>query len=236
MTQNESRELEDFTAPKHQADGFNCPHCGSFNQQDWYLSAKHFQNDGYGGNQHQEAYFSLAQCYRCKSYSLWISNEERMIYPLASVAPRPHKDMPKEILPDFNEAREIVSASPRGAAALLRLSAEKLAEMLVVRSGKNKGKDLNENIKILVADGLPPSIQKALDSLRVIGNESVHPGVLDLRDDRDTALRLFRLLNVIVDNRISQLQEIEELYEGKVPDSKKDAIQHRDSPSDESAP
>jgi len=35
-------------------------------------------------------------------------------------------------------------------------------------------------------------ILQSLDIVRVIGNESVHPGVIDLKDDRHTALRLFR--------------------------------------------
>lgn len=220
---------EDYTAPKYQLDGFNCPHCGSYNQQHWYLSSYHFQFDNCSGNRHDQWKITMARCNRCDEYSLWLADEARMIYPHESTAPRPNKDMPAEIKSDFNEARNIVSKSPRGAAALLRLATEKLAGILVERVDQDKGNSLNANIKILVEEGLPSSIQKALDSLRVIGNNAVHPGMLDLKDDRDTALKLFRLLNVIVENRISQVTEIDDIYKEKVPDSTKEAIEARDT-------
>lgn len=48
-----------------------------------------------------------------------------------------------------------------------------------------------------MASGLPPKVKEVLYSVRVIGNESVHPGTLDFKDDRDTANKLFRLVNFI---------------------------------------
>ena len=84
-------------------------------------------------------------------------------------------------------------------------------------------------VRTLVKDGLPKSIQKAMDSLRIIGNEAVHPGTLDLRDDESTVLKLFKLVNVVVENRISQVREIEELYDSKVPAPKRDAVEKRDT-------
>jgi Domain of unknown function (DUF4145) len=46
----------------------------------------------------------------------------------------------------------------------------------------------------LVRKGLSPVVQQALDAVRVIGNEAVHPETLDLKDDRDTATTLFGLV------------------------------------------
>ena len=46
-----------------------------------------------------------------------------------------------------------------------------------------KGKDINTDIGNLVKKGLPIKVQESLDILRVIGNEAVHPGQLDLKDD-----------------------------------------------------
>lgn len=49
-----------------------------------------------------------------------------MIYPGVSSAPLAAADMPEDVKRDFNEAREVVGKSPRSAAALLRLSIQKL--------------------------------------------------------------------------------------------------------------
>ena len=46
--------------------------------------------------------------------------------------------------------------------------------------------------------------------LEFIGNFAVHPGQLDLRDDVDTANKLFVFINVIVENQISQPKLIDQ--------------------------
>ena len=228
MTDSPIVPIIDYTAPKLELDGFHCPHptCGVFSRQRWFRSARFFSNGSLGGQDHTDTRFFLAVCDRCGDVSIWRDNQ--MIFPTSSPAAKPHKSTPPEILGDINEARAIVTMSPRGAAALLRLATEKLAALLVEKLGRPQGKDLNDNIRILVKDGLPKSIQQALDSLRVIGNEAVHPGQLDLKDDQETALRLFRLINVIVENRIAEPSEIALLYESKVPGAKKDQIEKRD--------
>ncbi len=145
-----------------------------------------------------------------------------MIYPIGGVSPLPNSDIPEDISADYLEAREIATASPRGAAALLRLCIQKLC----IHLGQ-PGKDLNKDIGALVAEGLNPMIQKSLDIVRVIGNESVHPGSFDLRDDPLVAARLFLLVNIIADAMITQPKMIEETY-GMIPEGKKDGIAARD--------
>jgi hypothetical protein len=147
---------------------------------------------------------------------------DSLIDPRSSTAPLPAADMPDAVKADFNEARNIVNPSPRGAAALLRLAVQRLMPHL-----GEKGKNIDEDIASLVRNGLPATIQKALDTLRVIGNESVHPGSIDLRDEPETALALFGVLNLIVQDRITQPKAIEQLY-GKLPQGKRDAIDKRD--------
>ena len=90
----------------------------------------------------------------------------------------------------MTESRTILDLSPRGAAALLRLCIQKLCKQL-----GQPGKNINDDIAALVKAGLDPKIQKALDIVRVIGNECVHPGTMDLRDDREIAAKLFVLVN-----------------------------------------
>jgi hypothetical protein len=76
--------------------------------------------------------------------------------------------------------------------------------------------------------GLPSAIQKSLDSVRVIGNDAVHPGKIDLRDDVKTAKALFKLVNIIAEKMITEVREIEEIYES-LPDEKRKQIKERDN-------
>jgi hypothetical protein len=90
------------------------------------------------------------------------------------------------------------------------------------------GKNLDDDIASLVRKGLPPLVRKALDAVRVIGNEAVHPGVLDLKDDIATATQLFATVNIIAEQMISNPKHVADLYD-KLPDGKKKAIEQRDS-------
>lgn len=146
-----------------------------------------------------------------------------MLFPDSSSAPLPNADLPEDIRDDFEEARSIINRSSRGAAALLRLCVQKLCRHL-----GQSGKDINSDIAALVKLGLNPAIQKSLDIVRVVGNEAVHPGQIDLRDKPETAVHLCQLLNIIADAMITQPRMIEELYAG-LPDSKRDQIEKRDA-------
>ena len=133
----------------------------------------------------------------------------------------PNVDLPADIVRDFEEARSIINFSPRGAAALLRLSLQKLCAHL-----GEKGKKLDDDIASLVRKGLDARVQRALDIVPVIGNEAVHPGTIDLKDDRDTALKLLGLVNLIVDQMISHPKNIQDMYD-KLPEDKRAAIERR---------
>ena len=58
--------------------------------------------------------------------------------------------------------------------------------------------------------GFLSNSNKHLIVLEFIGNFAVHPGQLDLRDDVDTANKLFVFINVIVENQISQPKLIDQ--------------------------
>jgi Domain of unknown function (DUF4145) len=120
------------------------------------------------------------------------------------------------------EAGAIVDVSPRGAAALLRLAVERLMPHL-----NAKEKNINASIGLLVTRGLDPKIQKALDVLRVIGNEAVHPGQIDLKDDKATALKLFDLVNIIVQALNTTPKQINSMFDS-LPQGALDGIQKRD--------
>ncbi len=202
-----------FTQPEFELSGFNCPFCSAFSKQSWN-GAKTF-----GGHFLENT--QVCFCARCDKYSIW--HEEKMIYPEFSGVEPPNDDLNQDIIQDYNEAVSILQKSPRGSAALLRLAIQKLCIQL-----GQKGKDLNTDIANLVKNGLPSRVQQSLDSLRVIGNESVHPGELDMRDDVETASALFKLVNFISEKMITEPKEIDTIYD-KIPVSKKAAIQKRDN-------
>lgn len=162
----------------------------------------------------------FSRCYSCKRFSVWVAG--KVIYPDFTHDVTPNDDLPDEIKVDFREAQSIVRASPRGSAALLRLCIQKLCKFL-----GEKGKNINDDIAELVRKGLDVKIQRALDVVRVIGNEAVHPGQIDLRDDLETANKLFVLVNLIADALITQPKMVDGLF-GNIPEAKRAEISKRD--------
>ncbi len=171
--------------------------------------------------------FSL--CQRCQRLALW--HKTKMVWPKTNTAPSPNGDLPVDVRADYSEAAQIAHESPRGAAALLRLAVQKLCAHVLQSDSKST---IDKDIGLLVSRGLPVTIQRALDTVRVIGNEAVHPGELDLRDDTATVNSLFLLINLIAESLITVPLRVTEIYSG-LPESKLDGIRARDrkaSPSD----
>lgn len=206
-----------YESPKYRSTGFNCPFCNAFSRQTWNEARNH--NGFTAQNQVSDTDFCF--CSRCGNYSIW--QDGKMIYPDFKVTEPPNEELDAEIKEDYEEAASILQKSPRGAAALLRLAIQKLCVQL-----GGKGKDLNTDIGNLVKKGLPAMVQQALDVVRVIGNEAVHPGELNLKDDVETANKLFKLINFIAEKMITEPNEVEGFFEKKVPESNKQQIEARD--------
>jgi hypothetical protein len=130
----------------------------------------------------------------------------------------PQEDMPDEAKDDFMEARDVLDASSRSATALLRLALQKLIWHL-----DEGGEAVDDSIENLKRKGLDAKIQKALNSVRVIGAEAVPPGQIDPRDDIETALILFNLVNLTVNSLITQPRKVDEILE-KLPNSEKEDV------------
>jgi hypothetical protein len=201
--------------PTEGAGSFRCPHCRVYSEQRW-------QNIKYHMNRGHEEVGSIARCTNCTLYSVWIEGD--MFYPKASTAPNAHEEMPDEVKRDFDEARLVVEDSPRAAAALLRLAIQRLVDDELEADGGR----LYDQIGNLVEDGvISERIQRALDAVRVIGNNSVHPGEMDMDDNRDTAEVLFTLLNEIVDEAIAREKRINAVYQ-ELPEGAVESIEDRD--------
>lgn len=209
-------------APRLKGPAFHCLHCGVLAQQTW---SRLIPEGSMHSRQIVLVGYARCVCRNCQEASIWNEEDGRCVDPIIGGGPRPHVEMPENVKADYEEARQIVGLSPRGACALLRLAVQKLCVDL-----GEPGENINTDIASLVKKGLPVEVQQALDSLRVIGNEAVHPGELDLRDDLETATKLFDLLNYVVKDRIAEPKERRRIF-GLLPDAKRDAIAQRDGKS-----
>jgi len=203
---------------RYEADRGICPYCRVFSHFKW--STLYAMEFGRYTN------FRAGNCSHCDQDSLWMEEPSpQEIYPKPLSACLPHDLMPQSLQGDFEEARRVVTDSPRAAAAMLRLCVQKLCNELDVDS-----RDINKGIGELVKKGLPVPIQQAMDVVRVIGNESVHPGELDLNDDQETAHRLFELVNIVIETMIAQPARIQSMY-NSLPAAKLQGIANRDKAS-----
>jgi hypothetical protein len=206
---------------------YHCPNCGILAEQTWSESIQcnyigRLPNGGQGHTNFQLLNFQIAKCRHCEQPNIWLS--DKMVYPLTGNVEMANPDLPDDIKNDYNEAKNIVNTSPRGAAALLRLAVQKLC----IHLGE-KGTNINDDIKSLVKKGLPETMQQALDSVRVVGNNAVHPGRIDLNDNIEISYALFGFVNIICEMLISQPKKVKEYYEKHIPENIRNGIEKRDS-------
>lgn len=222
------------------ADAFNCPYCKVYAHQTWLwvgFAPPTTGNSGVNSRGVDEGEYvsegqyrlvgvaldglNLSRCGRCARLALWLGT--RLLLPPNSNAEPAHDDMPLSVLSIYSEAAEIADASPRGAAALLRVALELLTHEL----GCDPRKGINDKIGELVGQGLSPEVIKALDILRVTGNNAAHTaGTLLLDDDRESATALFQIINYIVEQTISHKKRLEEMH-ARPPDGIKQQIERR---------
>ena len=233
---------ENHTPPEYNKPAFHCPHCEVYAKQNWYNISRYdleiFTQEAeyflrHNGVNHFESFLikiyqkfyvknsKLSFCSCCKNYSIWVN--KKIVYPHLSTAPLPIAEMPESVKELYNEARSISNQSPRGACALLRLAIQ-----LLVKELEKDESNLNKAIGKLVKRGLPEKIQKALDSVRVIGNNAVHPGEIDIKDNPEIANSLFMLVNFISEKMITENKQVEAIY-NILPEENKRAINKRDN-------
>lgn len=217
--------MSKFIEPKIQLKSFTCPYCDTLSSITWDKKLLFENYNGYylcdtnKNDLNNMVYVST--CKACGKYHLW--HDKEMIYPRISNVPAPNEDMPENVKEIYLEAMNVHIYSKRAAAALLRLAVQILCKEL-----GEEGKNINHDIGELVKKGLPVKIQKALDSIRVIGNNAVHPGMISFDEKEDVSGTLFLLINIIVEYMISKPKKIDEIYD-MLPENAIDGIEKRDA-------
>ncbi len=211
-----------YVAPTYGVHAFTCPRCGT-------LATQNFGAVSAGGLP-GAIRMSASLCTSCGAFSVWEARLLKdttetfvLVYPNESPTPPPNEDLPEDVKSDYTEAADILNRSPKGAAALLRLAVQRLCKHL-----GQPGRNINDDIAALVKEGLSPLIQQAMDTVRITGNEAVHPGEINLDDDRELALALFDLVNLIAEDRITTPKRVREMYE-RLPESKRAQVESRDA-------
>ena len=218
-----------YIPPSVNGSSFNCPFCGALAHMTWTWLIKDRSYTKY----------TEASCAHCKESSLWLITKSsadvlqqktplrgEMVVPDFGASALPEADMPEDVKTDYLEASRIFSRSPRGAAALLRLGLQKLCEHL-----GQKGENINEDIRTLAANNeIPPLVVKVADTVRITGNNAVHPGEMSDEDFDHVASKMFELINFIVKKAITEPKELESLYQ-MTPEAPRKSAEKRDKKS-----
>jgi hypothetical protein len=208
-----------YERPDQHVTSFTCPHCGTLAQ---------FEDDGDFMSRlvmdprapREVKRGACRRCRACRESVVFVNGA--MVYPRRGLAPPASEDMPDEVRALYEEAATISADSPRAASALLRVAIEALVCSLSDEA------QLNAAIGDLVRRELiSQKVQRALDVVRVNGNDVLHPGQIDDDDSSESATALFRLVNMIVESGISEPQQLEELY-AAIPEGKRQQIARRD--------
>lgn len=219
-----------FISPKFLEETFTCPHCDVTSHQAWYgndharklikvdfpvADEEEFLLSPVSESVEALYYWQISKCDHCEKIALWHCGE--LIYPPTNIVEGPNADMPEDVKRNYLEAAKVVGISPKSAAALLRLALQTLLKEIL--GEESTGKIYND-IQILKKKRLSNSLIKALDIIRINGNESVYPGTINLNDEKHDAIYLFELMNVICDQCFTQPKKIEDMYE-KLPENKR---------------
>ena len=148
---------------------------------------------------------SISYCLNCNEMCLWVSDQ--LVWPRRAGDPEPKLHAPPDVPRDADEASQTLDASPRGAAALLRLAVDKVCKGLGESGGSPK-----DDIAALVQEDLDARVQKVLDAMRIIESNAVPAGQIGVEDKRATAEALFGLVNLICEKMIMEPRHLQALY------------------------
>lgn len=218
---------EEPSSIKHRQSVTTCPHCLGLTQHIWGVLQFHAHADTSPVNA-----FDAATCIGCNKISIWtytsgtrLFTPSKKLWPPTSLAPLGDAGLAGLSGEVYAEAASVLDASPRAAAALLRLCLELLLKDLDI--GK-KNDNLSSRIGAARKErGIPETIKEACDVLRISGNGAVHAGQIDGDDSHETALALFGLVNLISHRLVTEPKQVGEMY-ARLPESVRENIDKRD--------
>lgn len=239
-----------YKNPQHT---FVCPKCRSASQHlriPLYVRVRDQQNIGVepfrddfeyemaidGIQKNQEGFrppWTATVCLGCRKGSVW--RDGKRVFPARVPSIQPHEDMPPKARGLFEEAVAVKGLSPRASAALARASLE---SFLKEHFSESKAYNLDERVAE-AGRHISAELWEALTVLRVVGNEALHDGKIEMQlDGSDDAYiePLLGAVNGLAEELISRPARTRALYE-KLPDAKRtgaeqtrDRIASRDNP------
>lgn len=209
---------------------FNCPHCNVYAKQFWgFLDSSYrtragrpayYPKGNSGFSETLDNEFTVSKCEHCGNLIFW--HNDKMIYPKSITVESVNEDLNDEAKGLYNEAATILHDSPRASAVLLRLALQSLLKEL-----GGGGKNINDDIATIVERGVDQQVQKALDIIRVFGNNGAHNNSVNINEKLEDVQFMFSLINFVADKMITQKKEIDGLYDG-LPEGIKNQIKNRD--------
>lgn len=147
-------------------------------------------------------------CHHCEKPTIWLDDNQTLkpVLPSDNQYPSPSDKMPQKVKDVYNQAGSIADKSPRAANALLRSAIEELMCIIVETPG-----DLN----LMIEDAynkniITAHIKESLHSIRLLGNNTLHPNQIRIEDDVDTN-DIFNIINHIVDVTLHHSEVIENI-------------------------
>ncbi|WP_436867355.1 DUF4145 domain-containing protein [Mammaliicoccus sciuri] len=152
--------------------------------------------------------FYFENCEVCQGACIYDANTGMKIHPTTSNIKEPNKDMPINIKDLYNEASSVFELSPRSSLAIIRLA----LDLLCIELGAKENDNLFNKVEWLYNENVIDSELKELaHGVRGLGNGAVHPRNIDEEINKDDAIIVFELMNIIVQEKITKVNRKRDL-------------------------
>jgi hypothetical protein len=162
---------------------------------------------------------SISYCFNCNEMCLWVCDQ--LIWPRRAGDPEPKLHASPDIQRNDEDGSQTLEASPRGAAALLRLVIEKVCKEL-----GESGESPKDDLASFVQEDVDARVQKVLEAMRIIESNAVRPAEIGVGDNRATAETLSGLVNLICEKMTIEPRHLQAMYT-KLREGAQNAMERR---------